>query len=43
MRPEEALAVIGKLNLRKYGVRRIGLFGSFVRGEDTERSDVDVG
>ena len=28
--------------LRRYGVKRIGLFGSFVRGEQTKNSDVDI-
>lgn len=28
--------------LRAFGVRRLGLFGSFVRDEATERSDVDL-
>ena len=27
--------------LRKYGVIRIGLFGSYVRGEQRESSDID--
>lgn len=27
--------------LRHYSVRRIGLFGSYARGEQTSRSDVD--
>ncbi len=27
--------------LKKYGVKRIGLFGSFVRGEQKEHSDID--
>ena len=27
--------------LRKYGVKRIGLFGSYVRGTATARSDID--
>lgn len=26
----------------KYGVREIGLFGSYVRGEQRRRSDVDI-
>jgi uncharacterized protein len=30
------------LQLRKLGVRRVGLFGSFVRGEQTADSDVDL-
>ncbi|GAA4317387.1 nucleotidyltransferase family protein [Compostibacter hankyongensis] len=28
--------------LEKYGVQRIGLFGSFVRGDDTQESDIDL-
>ncbi len=28
--------------IRSFGVRRIGLFGSVVRGEATDRSDIDV-
>ncbi len=32
-----------KAELReKYGVREIGLFGSYVRGEQRRRSDVDI-
>ena len=27
--------------LRKFGVKKIGLFGSFVRGEQSENSDID--
>jgi len=27
---------------RRFGVRRIGLFGSFARGEQKETSDVDI-
>ena len=27
--------------LRKYGVKRIGLFGSYVRGTATAKSDID--
>lgn len=27
--------------LKKYGVQKIGLFGSFVRGESSETSDID--
>lgn len=27
---------------RKYGVREIGIFGSYVRGEQHRRSDVDI-
>jgi uncharacterized protein len=28
--------------LKAFGVRRIGLFGSFVRGEQREESDIDL-
>jgi hypothetical protein len=28
--------------LKKYGVKRASLFGSIVRGEDTEDSDIDL-
>ena len=27
--------------IKAYGVRRLGLFGSYARGEDTETSDLD--
>jgi uncharacterized protein len=27
--------------LKKYGVKKIGLFGSFVRGEQNKNSDID--
>jgi hypothetical protein len=27
---------------REFGIRKIGLFGSFVRGAETERSDIDL-
>jgi predicted nucleotidyltransferase len=26
----------------QYGVRKIGVFGSYVRGENTEDSDIDI-
>jgi len=28
--------------LRKYGVKKIGLFGSYARNEATENSDIDI-
>ena len=28
--------------IRRFGVRELGIFGSFARGEQTEKSDVDV-
>ena len=27
---------------KKYGIKRIGIFGSVARGEQTENSDVDI-
>ncbi len=30
-----------KAVLRQYGVKRLGLFGSYARGEATEQSDLD--
>lgn len=31
-----------KLELLKLGVRDIGLFGSYVRGEQSDKSDIDI-
>ena len=28
--------------IRKYGVKRIGVFGSFVRGDQGSKSDIDI-
>lgn len=28
--------------MRRFGVRQVGLFGSYVRGEQTEGSDIDL-
>jgi len=42
---EEALKTLAglKAELREqYGVKRVGLFGSIVRGEQTPESDIDV-
>jgi predicted nucleotidyltransferase len=41
---EHVVALIQQqaLPLRALGVRRLGLFGSFIRGEQTAVSDVDV-
>lgn len=40
----ELFALIGKheAELKQFGVRRWGLFGSFVRGRPNEESDVDI-
>ena len=27
---------------KKYGIERIGLFGSFIRGEQDKKSDIDI-
>ncbi|NVM31244.1 MAG: nucleotidyltransferase family protein [Candidatus Helarchaeota archaeon] len=32
---------LNKLQLQKYGVKRIGLFGSYLRGENKKESDID--
>ncbi len=29
-------------NIKKHGVKRIGLFGSFIRSEQKEASDIDI-
>ena len=29
-------------NIKKYGAKRIGLFGSFIRNQQKEKSDVDI-
>lgn len=31
-----------KADINKFGVKKVGLFGSFVRGEETLSSDVDL-
>jgi len=41
----ESLALLRQYmakNARKYGIERMGIFGSVARGEQTENSDVDV-
>ena len=41
---ENILGVLAgnKMRIRDLGVRRFGLFGSFVRGEEHEESDIDI-
>ena len=41
--PDDVIAIlrVARKMLRRYGVRRIGLFGSFARGEQTANSDLD--
>jgi len=31
-----------EVQIKSFGVRRLGLFGSFVHGNDTEKSDLDL-
>ena len=31
-----------EIKIRSFGVRRLGVFGSFVKGNNTENSDVDI-
>ncbi|MFZ1897312.1 nucleotidyltransferase family protein [Methanoregula sp.] len=37
-----ALALLREHEPKRFGVREIGIFGSFVRGEERPDSDVDV-
>jgi hypothetical protein len=42
---DEAVAVLREHRaevVRKYRVREVGIFGSFVRGEQKDRSDIDI-
>lgn len=43
-RKAEIFALIGRhqTELKQFGVRRWGLFGSFVSGRENENSDVDI-
>ena len=36
------LKINEQLIRQKYGVKRIGIFGSFARGEEKEGSDIDI-
>ncbi len=31
-----------RMRIKKYGVKRIGLFGSYAKGEQVAKSDVDI-
>ncbi len=44
MNIEEILRKIreNREKIRSFGVKRIGVFGSFVRGEEKEESDIDI-
>jgi len=41
---EEILKLIqqNRERIKKYGVKRIGLFGSYLKGEQKEDSDIDI-
>ena len=41
--PDDVVAILrdARKMLRRFGVRRIGLFGSFARGDQTADSDLD--
>ena len=41
---DEILKIIeeSKNKIKKFGVRRIGLFGSYIRSEQKKESDIDV-
>jgi hypothetical protein len=40
---EDILEMINKYDLeKKYGIKRIGVFGSFAKNEQKETSDIDV-
>jgi len=43
LKEQEIMSALEEHNdiLRKYTVRRIGLFGSYVRGEEKKHSDID--
>lgn len=36
------ILLLNKEKILNYGARRLGLFGSFVRGEQNESSDIDL-
>ena len=44
MNKEEILKVMreNKDKIKSFGVKKIGIFGSFARGEEKERSDIDI-
>ena len=44
MNIEEILRKIreNREKIRSFGIKRIGVFGSFVRGEEKEESDIDI-
>lgn len=33
---------LNKLRLTKFGIRSVGLFGSYIRGEESGESDIDL-
>lgn len=41
---EYILSIIreNKKELSRFGIRKVGLFGSYVRGDESEKSDIDL-
>lgn len=37
-----AILKSNKSNLSKFGIKDVGLFGSYIRGEESEQSDIDI-
>ena len=44
MKLEEIIRIISQseIKIRSFGVRRLGIFGSFIKGTNTESSDIDI-
>jgi len=42
MKPIETIKSRKKLIAKKFGISKIGIFGSFARGEENENSDIDI-
>lgn len=38
----ELLKQFKEMNASRYGIKRLGIFGSVARGEHSEHSDVDI-
>lgn len=44
MKLEDIIRIIrqSEIKIRRFGVRRLGIFGLFIKGANTENSDVDI-
>ena len=42
MRKEEILNQLKQIDKEEFGIEKIGLFGSYARGCETENSDIDI-